>query len=206
MASMKDFASGNFLKADEVDAMVDKGIQPIATIKNEAVVVKNTFTDPRTGQNIESERAEVEVVMPDGEEKTVGLNKTSVRNLVKAWGEDSASWVNKKIRFKTGVTQKGLALYAYPVEAPASPASASGTVEVKQVQLNADGALDGVPSADGRVKIQIVKDGLGSAVVPFEGKAFNFVKGSIHSLTEKDAQFLINNGFATKLIAIDLTG
>lgn len=63
---------------------------------------------------------QIRVGLPDQRRKTWTMNKTTRRNLAKAYGDDSANWVNKRVRIQ--VLQQNVrgevkdVLYGHPVE------------------------------------------------------------------------------------------
>jgi len=43
---------------------------------------------------------EIPVRLPDGREKRWTMNKTTLKRLMGAWGNDTATWINKKVRIR----------------------------------------------------------------------------------------------------------
>ena len=73
------------------------------------------------------------VKIPSGEEKSISINKTSQIELIKAWGDDSKDWVNKKVSVKV-VNQKVFkefkdVIYLFPAEGQAAPPPPEDTLE-----------------------------------------------------------------------------
>jgi len=65
------------------------------------------------------------VETPSGEEKLISINKTSQIELIKAWGDESSDWKDKKVKVKI-VNQKVFkefkdVIYLFPAEGKVAP-------------------------------------------------------------------------------------
>jgi hypothetical protein len=104
MVNVKGYSTGNFLRPEDAKGKT-------ATITGEGFLNTDTPFD--------REILEIPIKLEDNTELTYGMNKTSSGNLMEAWGEDTKSWVGKKIRFevlKQNVrgAMKDI-IYAYPL-------------------------------------------------------------------------------------------
>ncbi len=52
----------------------------------------------KTGQYGTKKVLSFNVLLADGSEKIYSANTTTQKNLIKAWGDDTSDWVNKRIR------------------------------------------------------------------------------------------------------------
>ena len=108
MVNVSEYALGNFLRPDDIKKLSE----PTAEIIEEGIINEDT----PFGREI----LEIPVKLNDGKEKIYGATKTSCRNLVEKYGEDTANWKGKKIKFE--VSRQNVAgqmkdvIYAYPIE------------------------------------------------------------------------------------------
>lgn len=77
------------------------------------------------------------VELPSGDKKKISLNNTSQTNLMKVWGDESSTWVNKTARIEI-VKQKVFdkmknVMYLYAVDAPAEK-----DIEAKEIPVVED--------------------------------------------------------------------
>jgi len=108
MVDMKEYALGDFLSPIDVKDLEDK----TAEITGEGILNEDT----PFGKAV----LEVPVKLSNGTERTYGMNKTSAKNIMEAYGEDTKKWVGKRISYT--ITQQNVqgqmrdVLYAQPVE------------------------------------------------------------------------------------------
>jgi hypothetical protein len=105
----EEFLNASMVKDKEVVVMLDTG----------------AFREPEeTG--FQRTVFQVRVRLPDGRTKTWTMNKTTRSRLALAYGDDTASWVNRLVQVQ--VLQQNVrgevkqVLYGYPVEGVAAPA------------------------------------------------------------------------------------
>lgn len=104
MSDYEEFLKAYMVKDGDIIVLLDAGV----------------FKEPEeTGfQNIVFH---IRVELPDKRRKTWSMNKTTRNRLAKAWGDDSVSWVNRKVRLQIlKQNRRGGevmdVIYGYPIE------------------------------------------------------------------------------------------
>ena len=88
MVDISDYISGNYLSAKDVKELKE----PIARFIDEGIINEDTpFKRPVF---------EITIELSNGVVKTYGMNKTSVKTISEAYGEDSKNWKGKLIKLE----------------------------------------------------------------------------------------------------------
>jgi len=88
MVDVSGYATGNFLRPEDIKALKDK----TAIIMQEGILNEDT--------PFGKEQLEIPIKLSNGEEKIYGVNKTSAKNIAETYGDNTKDWINKKIRFE----------------------------------------------------------------------------------------------------------
>jgi hypothetical protein len=84
---LKIFMGNGFLTSEEVNNLAVKS----ATILDEGKINENTSF----GRNV----FEINIELSNGEKRAYTMNKTSICNVAKEFGDDSKKWIGQKINF-----------------------------------------------------------------------------------------------------------
>lgn len=116
MVELEDLEKKTYLNAEE-DVSQTQGAT--AMIAGEADYVEKTYKN-QTKRKLESKLVMMTPKEINGEERIFTMNKTTERELAKAWGTNTAEWAGKKIHiFKSKASIDGElkdVLYAKPLE------------------------------------------------------------------------------------------
>ena len=165
-------------------------------VENGDIIVllnEGTFKEPEeTG--LQRTVFHINVGLPDQRKKIWGMNKTTRRRLAKAFGDDSATWVNKRVRLEI-TTQNVMGemrdvLWGHPVE---------GDSKTNQSKISKQApAESSAKNADGiRAKIMKAKPSLTDEAV--EKLIAEEIEQAGGLLTEEAATYLVAKELNVKL-------
>jgi hypothetical protein len=87
MTNIKEFVKGNFLSLKDLKELQEKT----------AIILEEGELNPENPWGNES--LEIPIKLSNGQERIYSPNKTSARILSESWGEETKSWINKKLKF-----------------------------------------------------------------------------------------------------------
>lgn len=99
----------NYVKAER-DVMGSE----ILEFADAGEIVESTFKNADGSSKM---NFNIRVIMPDGEKRTLSMNKTSQKMCIEKYGKDTERWVGRKVKVNIGITPQGKkCIYVQPLE------------------------------------------------------------------------------------------